>query len=321
MLKRVFCFVFACMLLLSFASCETKEDYVPGNTEKVTDNFEFETVEGYIRITKYIGDDTEVTIPERIGGVPVCVIGEDAFSDRASLKSVEIPKTVQVIEKGAFKRCYYLEKVTGCEGIVSINEYAFAYDTALSEFPWEEKLQIVGDYAFVWCESLTEINIVPSWDYIGDCAFRDCRKVAQITFADEVVNIGKEAFMATDITSLIYPYALGAIGEGAFKHCNSLVDITFDERVTHIAAKVFQNNRGLKKVVVPEHIKSTGEIVFGSCMEIEEITFLNPSMSFGEHLLLLVENYTVYGYPDSTAFFYAESCPEKRNVKFEAITG
>lgn len=320
MLKRISCFIFALVLLFSLASCETKEDYIPGNPNKIAEDFEYEQVEGYIRIKKYIGDKTEVTIPERINGLAVCVIGEDAFTDRASLKSVDIPETVQIIEKGAFKRCYYLEKVTGCEGVVAIEEYAFAYDTELEGFPFGDKLQIVGDYAFVWCESITEINVVSTLDYIGNYAFRDCRKVAEINFADEVVNIGKEAFMATDIKSLVYPYATGAIGEGAFKHCSALESITFDERVTYIADKVFQNNQGLKRVVLPAHVKSMGQIVFGSCFNLEEVVWENPTFSFGEHPFLLVENYTVIGYPESTAYFYVLGCPANRNVKFKDIT-
>ena len=326
MLKRIVAVILVLTVAVSLASCTYTEYYIPGSDssnnlkDSPVKDFDYEIVEDYVKITKYKGDQTEVRIPRIIEGLYVCVIGEDAFESRASLKSVHIPDEVQVIEKGAFKRCYYMEKVTGGKGIVSIAEQAFIYNAKLKEFPWEEKLQIIGDSAFMWCESLERVDIVSSCDYIGNYAFRDCKKVAEINFADEVVSIGAEAFMATNITKLHYPYATNIIGDGAFKHNNSLVEITFDERVTELAPRAFQNSHALKDVVIPSHIRLIKEYAFGSYFEIETMTWENPYVEFEDHPLLQVTDYTVYGYAGSTAEFYVQTCPANRNIKFEAIT-
>lgn len=322
MFKRILSVILAFTVAISLTSCTSEVEYVPGSgtANGVAGDYEYERIEDYIKIVKYVGQDTDVVIPEKIGGIAVCIIGEKAFESRASLLSVHIPETVQIIEKNAFSRCYYLKKVTGCKGLVSIADEAFAYDERLEEFPWEEKLQMIGEKSFVWCESLKVVNIVSSCDYIGNYAFRNCEKIAEINFTDELVSIGKEAFMATGISKLRYPYATNGIGEGAFKHNNSLKEITFDERVTIIASKAFQNSRGLQEVVIPSHITLMGQIAFGSCMAIEKITFENPELDYDEYPLLLVTDFTVYGHVGSTAEHYVQGCSENRNIRFEVIS-
>lgn len=63
------------------------------------------TEDGGIMITRYIGTDTEVVIPESIDGKPVRVIGEKTFDTKTKLTLVHMPDSVTRIEKWAFRNC------------------------------------------------------------------------------------------------------------------------------------------------------------------------------------------------------------------------
>ena len=63
-----------------------------------------ETTNGVI-ITDYKGGKTDIEIPSEINGKPVTAIGEEAFFNRYSLKSVVIPSSVTTIGSFAFYGC------------------------------------------------------------------------------------------------------------------------------------------------------------------------------------------------------------------------
>ena len=64
-------------------------------------------------------------IPSRLDGVPVVEIGNMAFSNRHSLKSVAIPDSVEVVGEYAFSDCNGLEELHLGAGIKKIEKDAF----------------------------------------------------------------------------------------------------------------------------------------------------------------------------------------------------
>ena len=64
-----------------------------------------EELSSYVEITGYIGSSEYVTIPEKINDLPVTQIGDTAFQNKQSLKSVTIPDTVTFIQETAFDGC------------------------------------------------------------------------------------------------------------------------------------------------------------------------------------------------------------------------
>ena len=95
-------FVFPVIMLLLCNSCQRYND-----EKDFTVRFMHNTT---VTITGYTGTSKDVRIPPRIGGLPVTVIGENAFSNdpyvrkgnRNQITSVTIPNTVTIIEKKAF---------------------------------------------------------------------------------------------------------------------------------------------------------------------------------------------------------------------------
>ena len=77
-----------------------------------TDGLEFEYTKeaNGITITKYIGKKINVTIPNKIEGLPVLKINEKAFSD-SKIKSITLPSYCTEIDWFAFYGCFALSTV------------------------------------------------------------------------------------------------------------------------------------------------------------------------------------------------------------------
>lgn len=79
-----------------------------------------------VTITKYTGNGAEVTIPEKIDGLPVLCIGEGAFAS-TGVKSVIIPEGVQKIDWFAFQACTQLTEISIPTSVTKIEYGAFEY--------------------------------------------------------------------------------------------------------------------------------------------------------------------------------------------------
>jgi hypothetical protein len=129
---------------------------------------------GGITIMEYRGQDTDVIIPEVIGGIPVTIIGTKAFFHKG-LSSVSVPGTVVVIEPLAFAE-NHLETID-ISGCVSIGYEAFA-DNLLNTVTLSGQLSSIGPRAF--------IN----------------NKLSSITISGRITNIGKDAFTGNPLAAI-----------------------------------------------------------------------------------------------------------------------
>ena len=72
--------------------------------------------------------------------------------------------------------------ITFSEGILQIENYAFAHCKGLTEIILPDSLVSIGEYAFCECEQLGEISFGKSITSIGAYAFDECSNLTQITF-------------------------------------------------------------------------------------------------------------------------------------------
>ncbi len=84
-------------------------------------------------ILKYIGTETEVVIPETIGGVPVQVIGREAFMNCSAVTSIVVPEGVTSIRGWAFGNCDSLEKITLPTSLRGVSDFSFKECGRLSD--------------------------------------------------------------------------------------------------------------------------------------------------------------------------------------------
>ena len=107
--------------------------------------YEYLEVDGGIDIHEYMGEEEVVAIPSEINGKTVVSI---SGWRKDIAKEIIIPDTVKKIDKGAFKTCYSLEKVTFGKGIEEIGETAFFLCKSLVEVRFVDGVKKISSGAF-----------------------------------------------------------------------------------------------------------------------------------------------------------------------------
>ena len=132
-----------CLLVIAFVSC-TPED---SNAFNPAEDFEY-TIDGdQVSITKYIGDDETVFIPDTIEGKIVTSIGREAFYE-SQITECTLPFTIRVLEDYAFAVCANLEKITLNDGLITIGDGAFFGEAKLKEIVIPATVVNVKENAF-----------------------------------------------------------------------------------------------------------------------------------------------------------------------------
>ena len=115
----------------------------------------------YFSEAHYDGE-SELTVPETIGGATVTALSEGCFQDCTELTAVFLPDTLLAIGEDAFRGC-----------------------TALRGIELPESVQVVGQRAFASCTALEAAVVNGNVRTIGDHAFSDCHKLRYIYFLGE----------------------------------------------------------------------------------------------------------------------------------------
>jgi len=258
------------------------------------EGFTFEIIDGKsVIITKYLGNASVVYIPERIQGLPVTVIGKEAFKFCRSINSITIPSSVITIGSSAFS----YTSLTGLiipSSVIRIGDSAFFSCESLTDITISSSVTIIGDYAFYNCSSLESIIVdsrnsaytsvdgvlfdknirtiikypegkkiktytIPySVTTVGNYAFNNCKNLSTITIPSSVITIGDCAFYDSSLSSITIPYSVTTIGDYAF-FSESLETIIVDSRnsiYTSVDGVLFDKN--IKTIILYPSGKKTG---------------------------------------------------------------
>ncbi|MBR1591603.1 MAG: leucine-rich repeat domain-containing protein [Ruminococcus sp.] len=123
------------------------------------DNFEYEVKDGSAVVTKYIGSDAEVIVPDELGGAPVTEIGYYAFEAKYYITSVTLPESITLICEGAFMDCHSMAYINIPEAVTGIERGAFVACTSLTEMNLPANVAFVREEAFTACEGLQTLTI------------------------------------------------------------------------------------------------------------------------------------------------------------------
>ena len=173
-------------------------------TEKATNSFDDNEMQEYkyvinkesnsVTITKYLGSNSTVWIPEEIGGYTVTDIGDKCFQ-KQSLAAVCIPETVRSIGNSAFQDCKNLASVTflGAPYTITVGNNAFQNCPKLKTINLPEA-KTIGNFAFDGCTSLEKLELEYGTESIGEYCFRNCSSLTLIKIPDSVTYIGNGVF-------------------------------------------------------------------------------------------------------------------------------
>ena len=121
-----------------------------------------ERTDGNIRILKYLGLSTDVTVLSTLSSKTVVEIYDDCFKDNSTLTSVTIPDSVTRIGSSAFYNCRSLTSITIPNGVKGIVNYSFYNCSSLTSITIPSSVTSIGYYAFYNCTAMTRIYIPSS---------------------------------------------------------------------------------------------------------------------------------------------------------------
>ena len=266
--------------------------------EPVLTDWEYEEIEGGLRITKYNGKDEYVTVPAEIGGKQVLdieqsdhapeafVFGESsnikeltlpdgltrignyAFTFLEKLETVHIPDSVTDIGYGAFSGCKSLDNVDIPEGE---NDFEFIFDNckSLKNVTLPESTETLWS-TFYSCTSLESVTI-PAGVKNFEIVFEHCTGLKEVTFTGNNIEvIGHSSFIGcTSLENIVIPDGVKRISYNAFSGCTSLKSVTLPDGLAEIESGVFENCSALAELAVPDSVTKIAPQAFDGCTEIK----------------------------------------------------
>lgn len=197
---------------------------------------------GCLTLTKYNGEETEVTIPSNVNGMVVDTVGYDAFEYMSDLTKVTIPETVKTVDDYAFFACWSLENIVIPDSVEYISKNAFQYTKFYRDN--SDAFMIVGDGLLIDCKATEDHIVLPG----------NVKKIMNSVF------YGNESLTAADLGDKIT-----YIGMYAFSGCKSLEEIDIPESVETIDYAAFRSCESLDRLYIPESVKSIGNWAFSDC--------------------------------------------------------
>lgn len=184
------------------------------------ENFNYIVHDEKAVLTKYKGNEIEVTIPSTIDGYPVVSFGttfskivdshrdaSDFEDNHREIKKIVIPESVEYIGPGSFNACEKLESIEVSKDnryYTSIDGNLYSHDKTVlvcyAAGKKDEHFKVPDQtkeiYAFAFCNSsnLREIEIPQGVKSIGIGAFYQCYSLRHIMIPESVEYVGERAF-------------------------------------------------------------------------------------------------------------------------------
>ena len=151
--------------------------------------------------------NSDIIIPQTLGGYTVISINRNAFKYNTSITSVTIPNTVKYIYVNAFIGASFLNTVifqTGSQ-LELIGESAFSMCERLVVFEIPDGVLTIGEEAFYYTPKLESIVIPSSVEVIEEWAFFYCG-VSVINVVSETIPVGWHIDWNPDLIPVVWGY-------------------------------------------------------------------------------------------------------------------
>ena len=140
---------------------------------------------------------------------------------------------------------------------------------------------VVGESAFKGCSGLYEINL-PDVTEVGSRAF--ARSGISSFDGKNLVSLGEEAFAESNVSSVTFEgnSALTEIPDGAFEGCGSLREIVLPENLETIGTGAFGNCSQIEYINLPSGVKEIGASAFSNCSSLRQVIVPDGTEFIGE---------------------------------------
>lgn len=219
----------------------------------------------------------------------VMKIGNNAFYECKTLRSMTIPESVTSIGDNAYYYCVALGNVMLSEATLTIGKRAF-YRCGNLSIKLTNKITSIGDEAFMY--ACGPLQIPSSVKTIGAFAF-SFSSISKVILNEGLISIGESAFWASNLSEIAIPNTVTSIGSRAFGDCrlhgdinvpgsvskiesrlfasSPVVSVTINEGTTELDSWVFEGCGKLTTVNLPSTIQNMGYSTFQDCLVLANI--------------------------------------------------
>ena len=307
-MKKTIALILTLCMLLSMTACSggnntNNEPTVPPATEppateppateppvevlEPSEGLAFTLVDDWYYVLSNIGTctDTEIIIPETFEGLPVKEIGQHAFSECTSLRSIRIPASVTFVDVGFLYLCTSVtnidvdennEKYKAIDGNLYTKDgktlVQYAIGKTANSFQIPDTVNTIAGDAFHGCTNLKEVILTPNVAVIGGYAFANCTSLTRVSVLEGESNqelegkVGWCAFLnCTSLKSITIPKAVTIIEDDAFGQCRLLADVKLPPNLDSICWGAFQSCSSLENITIPSSVTFIGTYAFLYC--------------------------------------------------------
>ena len=198
------------------------------------------------------------------------------FYNCASIKSISIPSTVEIIGEGAFFGTS-VEELIIAEGTTTIKANAFENSNSLKSVTLPSTLTNVGNYAFLNTTNINYVNYTGTLDqWVGIGFTLDTSnpvyysknlyingELIENAVIENAEAIGNYAFINCESLKNVYiSDGVKTIGRSAFEHCSNLESIDLPNTITHSYTDAFLGCSNLKKTNYRGTVDEWAHIIF-----------------------------------------------------------
>ncbi|MDR4968361.1 MAG: leucine-rich repeat domain-containing protein, partial [Acholeplasmataceae bacterium] len=210
--------------------------------DSLIEGLEIIIINNEVVIIDYIGDETNLIIPDKIGDMLITTIHSNAFSNNDKIESLVLGKYITTIGDYAFYNMINLKYLELPNSAQQLGTHILFQTNSLeklvisSESPYELKYYFGNNINFV-PESLKILKYADGATFIDKILTQNNMKGISLHLADDWVKIDESQFEKSQfLVSIFIPANVVSIGERAF----------FEAAVLEIVG--IQENSNLKKV-------------------------------------------------------------------------
>ena len=315
--KKPLCGILAFILVFVFVAATPisvfAEDEVVISAKEIElnketeDGYEFIKVDAgsAVELVKYVGNETEVKVPTKLGGLSVIAVGEGCFEGNKNVVSIKLNSEIVTVKDRAFKDCTALKEVSKTESLTSVGASAFEGCSALEEFEYPESVTAVPEKCFAGCTALAEVKEHKNLKNVAVDAFKDTAwenaqpdgalsfgrvtygvkgQVKNIEIPKNVSLIEDYVFLGCDyIETVTLGPDVEEIGLYAFQNCTNLKEVNFDDAIGVLEAGAFKGCKSLKAADFSEStLAAIGYEAFAGCSSLEEVKLPETLSDIGD---------------------------------------